>query len=46
MPLSDANDALSIPNKQVTYWPWTQQEEWEFPNLKEQVLAAMRAAIE
>tara|TARA_B100001559_G_scaffold320186_1_gene331589 strand:+ start:1150 stop:2328 length:1179 start_codon:yes stop_codon:yes gene_type:complete len=46
MPLSDANDALSIPNKQVTYWPWTQQEEWEFPNLKEQVLAAMRAAID
>ena len=46
MPLSDANDALSISTKQVTYWPWTQQEEWEFPNLKEQVLAAMRAAID
>ena len=46
MPLSDANDTLSIPNKQVTYWPWTQQEEWDFPNLKEQVLAAMRAAID
>ena len=46
MPLSDANDTLSIPNKQVTYWPWAQQEEWEFSNLKEQVLAAMRAAID
>jgi hypothetical protein len=46
MPLSDANDTLSIPDKQITYWPWEQQEEWDFSNLKEQVLAAMRAAID
>ena len=46
MPLSDANDTLSIPDKQISYWPWAQQEEWDFPNLKEQVLAAMRAAID
>ena len=46
MPLSDANNTLSIPDKQITYWPWAQQEEWDFSNLKEQVLAAMRAAID
>ena len=46
MPLSEANDTLSTPDKQITYWPWTQQEEWDFSNLKEQVLAAMRAAID
>ena len=46
MPLSEANDTLSTPDKQITYWPWTQQEEWDFSNLKERVLAAMRAAID
>jgi hypothetical protein len=46
MALSHANDTLSAPIKQIIYWPWEQQEEWEFSNLKEQVLAAMRAAID
>ena len=46
MPLSHANDTLSEPKEQIKYWPWVQQEEWEFAELKEQVLAAMRAAID
>ena len=33
MPLSEANDTLSTPDT-ITYWPWTQQEEWDFSNLK------------
>ena len=46
MPLSHANNTLSVPNEVITFWPWTQQEEWQFSELKEQVLAAMRAAID
>jgi hypothetical protein len=47
IPLLNANEILS-PNddEKIIFWPWEQQDEWHFSELKEQVLAAMRAAID
>ncbi len=33
-------------NQEINYWPWEQQDEWMFTELKDQVLSAMKAAIE
>jgi len=47
IPSIDENSILSnsIDNK-ISYWPWKQQDEWMFSELKGQVLSAMRAAID
>ncbi|MFQ3343913.1 MAG: hypothetical protein ACI9EM_000437 [Candidatus Thalassarchaeaceae archaeon] len=47
IPVLEAQEPLFIEiEHKTTYWPWDQQDEWPFSELKEQVLTAMRAAIE